>query len=68
MRKEAGFEVVDRINVYYQAEGVALEVFSSMTTLSEDVLAVSVTNGQVKGYQKEWDIQGNKVIIGVEKA
>lgn len=70
MRKEAGFEVTDRINVYYQAEGDALKVFSANAKeLGDSVLAVTVTQtDNVKGFIKEWDIAGAKVIIGVEKA
>ncbi len=70
MRKEAGFEVTDRINVYYQAEGDALKVFSANAKeLGDSVLAVTVTQtDSVKGFVKEWDIAGAKVIIGVEKA
>ncbi len=69
MRKEAGFEVTDRINVTYSAEGDAETVFNQKSSsICEDVLAVQVLQTQgVKGYVKEWDIAGNKVIIGVEK-
>ena len=70
MRKEAGFEVTDRINLYYQAEGDALTVLTEKgKDIGDDVLAVSVTQtAEVKGYSKEWDIVGAKVTLGVEKA
>ncbi len=70
MRKEAGFEVTDRINVYYQAEGDALTVFTEKgSDIGDAVLAVKVVNeSEVKGFVKDWDIAGAKVVIGVEKA
>ncbi len=70
MRKEAGFEVTDRIYVYYQAEGDALTVFTeNCKDIGDAVLAVSVTEtSEVKGFTKDWDIVGSKVVIGVEKA
>ncbi len=69
MRKEAGFEVTDRINVYANASGDALTVLTeNASSIANGVLAVKVeiTDG-VKGYSKEWDVAGSKVIIGVEK-
>ena len=69
MRKEAGFEVTDRIFVTYFAEGDAKLVFTQKAeSICDDVLAVSVLESQAKGFTKEWDIVGNKVVIGVEKA
>ena len=68
MRKEAGFEVTDRINIYYQAEGTALSVITEMQTeLLDAVLAVNVICGSA-GYIKEWEIGADKVVLGVEKA
>ena len=70
MRKEAGFEVTDRINVYVSASGDALSVIEQNSSdIASGVLAVGVTvTDTVKGYVKDWDIAGSKVIIGVEKA
>ena len=70
MRKEAGFEVTDRINVYVSASGDALSVIEQNSSdIASGVLAVGVTvTDTVKGYIKDWDIAGSKVIIGVEKA
>ena len=70
MRKEAGFEVTDRINVYVSACGDALSVIEQNSSdIASGVLAVGVTvTDTVKGYVKDWDIAGSKVIIGVEKA
>ncbi|MBO5888855.1 MAG: class I tRNA ligase family protein, partial [Clostridia bacterium] len=68
MRKEAGFEVTDRINLYYTASGNAEKVLNaSVEELKEAVLASEIISGEVKGFSKEWDIMGEKVNIGVEK-
>lgn len=67
MRKEAGFEVTDRISVYYVAEGRALKVLSGENGIKDGVLAKSLINGKGDGYTKEWDINGEKVTLTVEK-
>ena len=68
MRKEAGFEVTDRIKIYYEADGNALKVITSMASeLKDSVLAVELVGGNVCGYAKDWDISGDKVKLGVEK-
>jgi isoleucyl-tRNA synthetase len=67
MRKEAGFEVTDRINLYYTASGNAEKVLkASVEELKAAVLASNVISGEVKGFTKEWDIMGDKVTLGVE--
>ena len=67
-RKEAGFDVADHINIYVKAEGdfeqFALKYKNQIT---KDTLADSLTVGSVKGYQKENDINGVNVLVGVEK-
>jgi isoleucyl-tRNA synthetase len=69
LRKEAGFEVTDRINVYVSASGDALSVLTEKSSdIANGVLAVKVEIADtVNGYVKEWDVAGSKVIIGVEK-
>ena len=68
MRKEAGFEVVDRINLYIQADGTVLKVINEKSkNLKEAVLASQIITSEVKGYVKEWDIVSEIVKIGVEK-
>lgn len=66
MRKEADFQITDRIAIYYIAEGKAKEVLST-GAFKEDVLAVSVTEGAFEGADivKEVDINGEKVIISL---
>ena len=68
MRKEAGFEVTDRIVLYYEAEGNALKVLESQNeSVAEDVLAVKVVKGVNGGYVKQWNINGEDVTLSVEK-
>ena len=62
MRKEAGFEVTDRISVYFTAEGRAKEALGS-AAFAKDVLAESVSEGTHEGFTKEVDINGDKVTL-----
>ncbi len=66
MRKEAGFEVTDRIAVYYQAEGLAKEALSR-GAFKADVLAEEVKEGTAEGYTKSQDINGDKVTLTLIK-
>ena len=65
MRKEAGFDVTDHIEVGYRAEGVALEVFRK-GAFAKDVLCDGVSE-TIDGYAKEWNINGDKVTVSVRK-
>ena len=68
MRKEAGFEVTDRISLTYACVGRAKDVLSRFgDAIAQDVLAVSVECAAPAGYVKEWDVNGEKVTLGVEK-
>ena len=68
MRKEAGFEVMDKIYVSYEAEGKVKAVFEKYgTEIAGEVLADKVTEGKGNGYEKEWNINGEHVLLGVEK-
>ncbi|MGN1077437.1 MAG: isoleucine--tRNA ligase [Candidatus Gallimonas sp.] len=66
MRKEAGFEVTDRIEIFYRAEGRAEQVLKSGAFRS-DVLAERVTEGEAEGYTKELDVNGDKATVTVKK-
>ena len=67
MRKEAGFEVTDRIVLGFTAEGVSNRVLNEQAeNVKADVLAESVTNN-LDGYVKEFDINGEKVTLSVKK-
>ncbi len=68
MRKEAGFNVMDHINITVSGEGKAVEVAVERSVdIVGDTLADSLIKAEVKGYTKEWDIGGEKITIGVEK-
>ena len=67
MRKEADFQITDRIVIYYQANGKAKEVLS-VGAFKDDVLAIEVCEGVADGYAKEVDINGEKVTLTLVKA
>ncbi len=68
MRKEAGFEVTDHIALYAADNEKILDVLrSNQDDIAGEVLADEVTLGSVRGYEKEWDINGQTTRFGVEK-
>ena len=68
MRKEAGFEVMDKIVLSFKAEKTICDVFAAhKEQIQSEVLAVEIKEGALEGYQKEWNINGHKVGLGVEK-
>ncbi len=62
MRKEAGFEVTDRIVVYYQAEGKAKKVLDK-AEFAGDVLANAVIEGTAEGFTKSQNVNGETVVF-----
>ena len=68
MRKEAGFEVMDKIAVSYTAEAKVTGIFDKYgENICAEVLAEKLAGGQLSGYSKEWNINGEKVTLSVEK-
>ena len=68
MRKEAGFEVMDRIRLYAADNEKILTVLKDhMDEIKDEVLADEIVLGSVAGYEKEWSINGESVRMGVEK-
>ena len=68
MRKEAGFEVMDKITIFVANNDKVAEIMKrNEETIFHDVLATDVQYGEVKGYTKNWNINGEKVDLGVEK-
>ena len=68
MRKEAGFEVMDRIRLYAADNEKILTVLKDhMDEIKDEVLADEIVLGSVAGYEKEWSINGEGVRMGVEK-
>ncbi|NLZ46208.1 MAG: isoleucine--tRNA ligase, partial [Clostridiales bacterium] len=72
MRKDSGFDVMDNINVYIGGSGsekVSQFVQNNADEIKHDVLANEIIFdvSDVTDNVKEWDINGEKVIIAVEK-
>ena len=68
MRKEAGFEVMDKITVYSDGNDKIAELISkNEDTVKNDVLATEIVTGKIEGYSKEWNINGENVTFGVKK-
>ena len=68
MRKEAGFEVMDKIVVYSMGNQM-IECYMKeyREEILSDVMASDIRFDEVKGYTKEWSINGESVTLGVEK-
>ena len=68
MRKEADFEVMDKIRVTYEGSEKAEAVFEKNSTLiGGEVLATEVVKAEPAGHVKELKIYGEAVTMGVEK-
>ena len=75
MRKEAGFEVMDKISIYYHADEKVADIFNKYENdILGDVLGTEVVaeadsfdSGENGIYCKEWNINGEKVLLGVKK-
>lgn len=69
MRKESGMEVMDRIHVTYAADGYTARVIEKNNAfIMGEVLAMRLEATTPTGYVKEWDVNGETVTFGVEKA
>ena len=67
MRKDAGCEVMDHIKVAINGnEKVAGIVEANKAAISEKVLADEIVTDQNFAVSKEWNVNGEKVVIGVE--
>lgn len=68
MRKEADFEVTDKIQVTYEGSEKVETIFAnSRAEIAGEVLANKVEKQLPTGYVKEWNINGEKVTLGVER-
>ena len=68
MRKDAGFEVMDHIQLYVKDNDKVKDIVQkNEESLCSDVLADGVTYDEVSGFTKEWSINSEKVTLGVEK-
>jgi isoleucyl-tRNA synthetase len=70
MRKEAGFDVVDRIHVYYEAGPrlkAAMECFAAR--VAKETLAESIVESKEAGdLEREWDVNGERARIAVARS
>ena len=68
MRKEAGFEVMDKICVYAKDNEKILDIIkANQEEIAKEVLAEKVALGEAEGYVKEWNINKEKVTLGVSR-
>ena len=68
MRKDSGFEVMDRIRVSLTGNKKLTQVAEkNRAAITGKVLAEDLLEGVSLTHEKEWDINGEKVRIGVEK-
>lgn len=70
MRKEAGFEVQDRIEFYYcNNEKIAEIINKNKKLIADEILANKIEEGKGSegSYIKEWNINGEKVEFAVKR-
>ena len=68
MRKDSGFEVMDNIRIALTGNA-AVEAVAERNAeeIKEETLGVSLTLGETLKNSKEWNINGESVVISVEK-
>lgn len=67
MRKENGFEVTDRITIFAQGnEKIAKLMQDNAETIKKITLADELVYDKLDGFTKEWNINGEKVTLGVK--
>jgi isoleucyl-tRNA synthetase len=67
MRKEANFNVTDHITVTMNGSEKVIAVVNKLSgDIAGDTLADSIIVGNIDGYSKDWDINGEKLTIGVK--
>ena len=68
MRKEAGFEVMDKIRVYAKDNDKIVDIMKNHgDEIKSEVLAEDIVTGETKGYEKEWNLNSEKVTMAVER-
>jgi isoleucyl-tRNA synthetase len=68
MRKEAGFEVMDRIRVSVKDNDTITNLMkANQDEIKGEVLAEEIVLGATDGYVKEWNINKEKVTLGVTR-
>lgn len=68
MRKEAGFEVQNHINVYYFGNDIVAGVINrNEEEIKSEVLGESISQQKADGYTKKWNINGESIEFTVAK-
>ena len=68
MRKEAGFEVMDKITVYAKDNDKVVKVMTdNKDEILSEVMATELVTGSVDGYEKSWNINGEDVVMAVKR-
>ena len=68
MRKEADFNVTDKISITIKGSETVTSIAKAYEEeIAGDTLAVSITVGEPQGFIKEWDINGEAVVMGVKQ-
>ena len=68
MRKEAGFEVMDRITVSIKDNVVITDIVKQHEEqIKAEVLAEAISYDTITGFEKEWNINSEKVTFAVSK-
>ena len=68
MRKEAGFEVMDKIRIFVKDNEKIMNLMNSHAEeIKAEVLAQDIVLGEMDGYTKEWSINKEQVTLGVSK-
>ena len=68
MRKEAGFEVMDKITIYAKGNDKVADIMTkNKDGIISEVMATDLVIDSVEGYEKEWNINGEDVVMGVKK-
>ena len=69
MRKEADFQVTDKIILSCSGNGKIETILQDhKEEIQSEVLAVEVKTDETTGYVKDWNINGEDVTLGVERA
>ena len=67
MRKEANFNVTDHIAITMNGSEKVIAIVNKLSSdIAGDTLADSITVGDIDGYSKDWDINGESLTIGVK--
>ena len=68
MRKEADFEVMDMITIYAKGNAKVEEILTNnKNVILSEVMATDVVTGTTDGVEKNWNINGEEVVLAVKK-